>query len=321
MKSSSWFDLVLLSCLWGCAYPLGKIAIETAGPLTVSAGRVGIAALVLSLVVRLRHDPLPRTWFEWRFFVAVGVLNSVIPYCLILWGMTRIASGVAATITAMTPVITLVAGHYLFASERMDVRRVVSVGIGMAGIAVIVGSDPATLASGDIVARLAVLGATISSALSYVVAARFLQGGPSISAPVASWGQMCSATLVLLPVSLVVDRPWKAATWAPGTTLAILGLAIPCTVVAYLLFYRLSAGAGAANTSLVTLLAPIVSLTLGMIALSEQPRAYHLVGMALVGLALVGTDGRVVQALFMKARPVGIHHPRPRVARSTPPMK
>jgi drug/metabolite transporter (DMT)-like permease len=283
--------LAALALLWGASYFFGKVAVEDIGPLTVVFGRVVVAAAILSLMIRARGMSLPATRQAWVPSFVMGAINSAIPYTLIFWGETRISSGLAAILTAMVPIFTVIVAHLLTTDERLSPAKAAGIGLGMAGVLVILGDDLGGLASGSGLAKLAVIGATISYAFSGIYGRRLKGQAPLVLA----WGQMCAASVLLLPLVLVVDRPWATAQWRLDAVLSVLALAVFSTAIAYLLFFRLLARIGATNTSLVTFLIPVSSLLLGFLFLDEPLVAIQLLGMLLIASGMAVTDGRLLR--------------------------
>jgi drug/metabolite transporter (DMT)-like permease len=136
---------------------------------------------------------------------------------------------------------------------------------------------------------VAIIGATISYALSGIYGRRLKGKTPLMLA----WGQMCAATVLLLPLVLIVDRPWISATWTTDAVLSVIALATLCTALAYMIFFRLLATVGATNTSLVTFLIPVSSLVLGTLFLDEALVLVQLLGMLLIVAGMAVIDGRL----------------------------
>ncbi len=289
MNARDWLMLLALSGVWGASYFFGKVAVEDIGPLTVVLGRVALAAAILYLVIRLRGIAIPTSRADWQGFFVMGLLNSAIPYSLIFWGETRIDSGLAAILTATVPIFTVIVAHFWTVDERMNPAKAAGIGLGMAGVVVIMGSDLGAIGSGSGLAKLAIIGATISYAFSGIYGRRLKGKTPLVLA----WGQMCAATVFLLPLVLFVDRPWSSATWTTDAVLSVIALATLCTALAYMIFFRLLATVGATNTSLVTFLIPVSSLVLGTLFLDEELVLVQLLGMLLIigGMAVI--DGRL----------------------------
>jgi drug/metabolite transporter (DMT)-like permease len=292
MTASEWTLLLVLSLLWGGSFFLTGVALTALPPLTVVLLRVGLAALILGLAARLAGARLPRQAGIWRAFLGMGILNNVVPFCLIVWSQTHIASGLAAILNAATPLFAVIVAHRLTADERMTGNRLVGVLIGFAGVAVMVG--PSVLGGGgEWPAELASLGAALTYAFAGVYGRRF--GRMGVPPLVTAAGQVAASTLVLLPVVLVVDRPWTLPAPGPVVWAAVLGAAALSTALAFVIYFRLLATAGAANVLLVTLLVPVSAILLGALVLGERLEPRHYGGMAVIALALAAVDGRLLR--------------------------
>ncbi len=291
MAASEWAMLVGLSVLWGGSFFFTGVALTALPPVTLVVLRVGIAALILNLALPLAGIPRPRGRTVWGAFVVMGVLNNVVPFCLIVWGQTRIASGLAAILNATTPLFTVVVAHWLTSDERMTGSRLAGVLVGFTGVAVMIGMPASAGPGADGPAQLAVLGAALSYALAGVFGRRFAR--LSVPPLATAAGQVTASTFLLLPVALVVDRPWSLPVPDAPVWGAVAGIATLSTALAYLLYFRLLARAGATNLLLVTFLIPVSAILLGALVLGEHLDLRHYGGMALIGFGLAAIDGRV----------------------------
>jgi drug/metabolite transporter (DMT)-like permease len=290
MSALEWGLLLTLSVLWGGTFLFQKVALAALPPFTVLLVRVGLAAAALGLMARVTGHRLPPLGRAWTAFVVMATLNNVIPFSLILWGQTRIASGLAAILNACTPLFTAVLAHFLTADERLTPRRVAGVLLGLAGVVLMIGPDTLGGLGRDVLAQLAVLAAGVSYTCAGIFGRRFAGTPPLVTAT----GQVTASTVLILPVALLVDRPWSLA--APGTRvwLALLGLAIISTALGYIVYFRILATAGATNLLLVTLLMPAIAVALGAYVLGERLAPRHLGGLALVAAGLAVIDGRAL---------------------------
>jgi drug/metabolite transporter (DMT)-like permease len=141
MGASEWILLIILSILWGGSFFFFKVLVDVLPPVTVVLGRVGLAAIALNLLVLARGDFMPSSVRLWRQFFAMGMLNNVIPFTLIVLGETRIASGLASILNATTPLFTVIAAHFLTTSERLTWAKIAGVLFGFLGVAVLIGPD------------------------------------------------------------------------------------------------------------------------------------------------------------------------------------
>ncbi len=288
--------LFVLSILWGGSFFFVGVAVSDLPPFTIVALRVGLAALALGAVARLTGQGMRFNRQIWLAFAGMGILNNAIPFSLVVWGQTHIASGLASILNATTPLFTVIVAHALTRDEKMTRPRLAGVVVGLAGVALMIGPDALAGLGTNIVAQLAVLGAAVSYALAGVFGRGFQRAG--IRPLASASGQLTSSTLVLLPLALLIDQPWSLAMPAGETWAAIAGLALLSTSLAYVIYFRILAVAGATNLLLVTFLIPVSAIALGILVLGEQLAARHLAGMAVIGLSLAAIDGRLYRRLL-----------------------
>ena len=299
MSSLEWSMLLALSVLWGGSFFFVGVAVTELPLFTIVVLRVGLAALALHAVVRVAGVDMPMDLRSWRIFVASGVLNNVVPFTLIVYAQTHIASGVASILNATTPLFAVVVAHLLTRDEKLTKGRAAGVVVGFAGVVVMIGGGALDALGIDIVAQLASLGAALCYAFGGIYGRRF--GAVGISPLAAATGQMTASSVILIPIMLVVDRPWTLPMPSGGTVAAVLGLALLATALAYLLYFRILATAGATNLLLVTFLIPVTAIVLGIGLLGESLEPRHLAGMALIALGLAAIDGRPMRALARAA--------------------
>lgn len=295
MTARVWAWLLSLAVLWGCTYFFAKVALGELAPLSVVFGRVAIAALALNLVLAATVGSLFQRNVPWRTFLAMGLLNNLIPFGLIFWGQTQIASALAAILNATTPLFTLIVAHFLTQDERITPVKLAALIVGISGVAVLMGPEALTSGHG-FWGQIACLGAALSYAFAGIYGRRFKTMG--IAPLDAAAGQLTASTMLILPIMLIADRPWLLPSFPSASVWASLaGLALLSTALAYVLYFRILAAAGATNLLLVTFLIPPTAILLGTVFLGEHLLPRHLAGMALIGLSLVAIDGRLLRFL------------------------
>ncbi|WP_395459196.1 DMT family transporter [Azospirillum melinis] len=295
MDLTDWSLLVALSILWGGSFFFVGIAVRELPPLTIVAMRVALAALALGGLLRILGLPMPRDRRTWIAFFGMGALNNLLPFCLIVWGQTQISSGVASVLNATTPLFGVLVAHVLTRDEKMTGNRLAGVLVGFAGVAVMIGPTALAGLGNGLLPQLAVLGAALSYSFAGIFGRRFK--GMGVSPLVTATGQVTASTLMLVPVALLVERPWtlpmpSAAAWG-----AVIGIALLSTALAYVIFFRILASAGATNLMLVTFLIPVSAILLGGLFLGELLAVRHGVGMALIAGGLAAIDGRLFARL------------------------
>jgi len=180
--------------------------------------------------------------------------------------------------------------------ERLTWPRVIGVIAGLIGVAIMVGSDALAGIGGELLAQLAILGAAVSYAVAGVYGRRFRRFGTTPTQTAA--GQLAGSTLLLLPVALAWDQPWELPLPSMTIWLAVVSLALFSTALAYIIYFRVLANAGATNLMLVTFLVPISAGLLGVLILGEHLTGGQLIGMLLIGIGLAAIDGRPLTALI-----------------------
>ncbi|WP_119304933.1 DMT family transporter [Dongia deserti] len=298
MSPLDWSLLLALSMLWGGSFFFVGVAVEALPPFAIVLLRVAIAALALHAVVRLTRTAMPWDGHTWLAFFGMGLLNNAIPFSLIVWGQTQIASGLASILNATTPLFTVLVAHVLTADERLSRGRFAGILLGLAGVVVLIGPEALHGLGKDVLAQLAILGAALSYGFAAIFGRRFKRMGVPPLATAA--GQVTASSLMLLPVTMLVDHPWHLE--VPGLPVwgAVLGLALLSTALAYVVFFRILASAGAVNLSLVTFLIPVSAIVLGSAFLHETLAPVDFIGMALIGLGLAAIDGRLLPRLGIR---------------------
>ncbi len=286
MSLKNWGLLFLLALLWGGSFFFYKILVAVLPPVTVVLGRVGIAAVALNLWLIAAGTPMPLDGKLWARFLVLGLLNNVIPYILIAWGETRITSGMASILNATTPIFMVIVAHLLTHDEKLSAAKTIGIGFGFAGTAILIGPDVFDGGS-ELWGELAVVAASCVYAFA-AINSRAFRGLPPLH---AAAGQCTGGALILLPLSLIVDRPWTLPMPGAGTWASLLTIAIVNTAIAYWVYYKILGTVGVTYISLVTFLIPVMALLLGVLLLDEGITAQALLGMAVIAAGLAAIDG------------------------------
>ena len=267
--------LAAVALLWGASFMFIKIAVRELAPATLVAGRIGIGALTMALVVPFLaggRATVAAIRANLGWLVVVGLVNMALPFWLLSWGETRIDSGLASIIQGSVPIFNAVIAFGFFRDVRVTGLRLLGVGIGFVGVALLVGAQP----QGKVVVALAVVGMALCYAVGQLGAARHLG---SVQPPVVALATTDVAALAVLPFG-IAQAPDHLPHWK--TIGSVLALGIPLTALAFLLFYAIIAGAGAAYASLVTYLVPPIALLYGAIFLGERFGVAAIGGLALI---------------------------------------
>ncbi|MFL6721260.1 MAG: DMT family transporter [Sphingomonas sp.] len=299
MNGRDWLILGTLAVIWGGAFFFIGVVVRHVPPLTYVFLRLSIAAVALWLFLRLKGQSVGLPREVWGSILVLALLNNALPFALFGWGQTHIASGLASILNATTPIWGVVVAHLLTHDERMSARKTAGVLLGVGGVAVMIGPTLLSSLGSDALAQLACVTAALCYALAAVWARRFKRMG--LSPLSVTTGQLTAGALIMLPLSLLIDRPWTQPLPPLTAWGAIMALALLCTAFAYLLYFRLIETSGATNALLVTLLVPPVAILLGALFLAEHLAPQDFGGLALIALGLAAIDGRLL-SLFSGRR-------------------
>ena len=298
MNRSDWLVLLILALIWGGAFFCIGVAVRHVQPLTYVWLRLTIAAGGLWAYVHIKRETVRLPRAAWGSILLLAILNNALPFALFGWGQTHIASGLASILNATTPIWGVVVAHLLTNDERMTPRKLAGVLLGFGGVATMIGPTLLSSLGGGALPQLACVAASLSYALAAVWARRFRRQG--ISPLSVTIGQLTAGAIVMLPLAMIVDRPWTQAFPPITAWSAIFALALLCTALGYVLYFRLIATSGATNALLVTLLVPPVAILLGSLFLGETLVLQDFIGLGLIALGLAAIDGRLISLAWAR---------------------
>jgi drug/metabolite transporter (DMT)-like permease len=279
--------LVLLAAIWGSSYLFIRVAVAPLGPLVVAFLRVFIAGLGLLAFATFRRRRAEIPGIS-KPFLILGLLNSAVPYGLIALAELHLTASMAGILNATTPLFTAVVVA-MWSKERLAAKTILGLVMGFAGVAVLVGWNPAPFDGWLALSVAAMLLASLSYGVASAYAKRALSGISSLG---AAAGQQISAAVILVPFGLATASMGKSDT-SPSirVALAMLALGLLCTSVAYLLYFHLIASVGAVNTISVTFLIPIFGIAWSALFLGEAVRPAMAVGLAVILASVVLVTG------------------------------
>jgi len=292
MKQSEWAMLVLLSVFWGGSFFFVKVALRGLQPFAIVFLRVILAAVILTGVVYLGGRRLPSVPRVWGAYFVMGALNNAIPFSLIVWGQTQVDSGVASILNATTPIFTVLLAHFMTSDERLTIRKILGVCLGFLGVYILLQPELKDGFSWRGLGQVAVLGAAVSYSLAGIFGKRFKTTSPVVN----SAGMLMCSSIVMFPLVLMTGALGLSQPSAAAVA-AVFGLATVSTALAYLLYFRILAAAGATNVLLVTFLIPVSALLLGVGVLGEVIHLLEYAGMGCIFLGLMVIDGRVLNGI------------------------
>ena len=274
--------LVVLATLWGGSYTFIKLGVATIPPVTLIAGRTLIAAMLLLVIMAGRGVRMPDDAATWRRFLFQACLNSVIPWTLIAWAERSVDAGLATILNSTSPIftffLTLVVAH----QDKPSWRKLFGVVAGMAGICLIIGVQALHGFGEQLVAQVAIVVATIC----YAGGAVFSRGFKGLDPIAPAAGSLLCGAAILLPVSMVAERPWNVMPSATSL-LALAGLAAFSTAIAFVIYFRLIQTLGSVGTTAQAYLRVPIGVALGVLLLGERlaPTAWIGLACVVVGVA------------------------------------
>jgi drug/metabolite transporter (DMT)-like permease len=292
IDARDWSLLGLLSILWGGSFFFNGVVLRELPPLTVVLLRVVLAAIILLPLLWVYRIRFPKGLSGWKPFFAIGLLNNVLPFSLIVMGQTYIASGLASILNATTPLFTVVV-MAAAGEEKLHARRVAGIVAGLIGVIILHG-EGLGFKTGQGIGILLCLAAAFSYGLSALLARRLLSDSPPLG---TATFQMLASAVMMTVVAGIFERPWQLVMPGATTRLAVTGLAALSTALAYIVFFQILRRSGATNVMLVTLLIPVTAILLGYLVLGESISLREIIGALVIGSALLLIDGRVLELL------------------------
>jgi len=295
MRPLDWGMLIVLSIFWGGSFLFVGIAVSDFPAITLAFLRVIIGTVFLWLVLISMRLKMPTKPQLWASFFVMGALNGAVPFTLIAWGQSHVASGVASILIAVTPLFAVVGAHFATTDERMTAGRLAGVLAGLFGVIVLIGPEALVGFGSGLLGQIAIILAAVLYASASIYGRRFSKQG--IPPLVVATGQVSTANVMLLPLVLLIDKPWQLAAPSALSWAAIGSLGIISTGVAYLIYFRVLATAGATNLMLVNFLVPVTAIVLGILVLNEVLLTQHIAGMLLIAAGLALMDGRAFKKI------------------------
>ena len=280
--------LLLLAMLWGASYTFIRIGVSTIPPITLIAARTAIAGIILWAVMHLRGVRFPRDAANWRRFLFQACLNSVIPWTLLAFGERTLEAGLATILNSTSPIFAVLLSLGVSRREPLTTRKLFGVLTGMAGICLIVGVQALAGFGEQLTAQIL----TVLAALCYAGAALFGRGFKDLDPIAPAAGSLVCGAAILIPASLLIERPWALAP-STSSVLALIALAAFSTALAFVIYFRLISTLGSVGTTAQAYLRVPVGVALGVVFLGERPSSTAWIGLACV---VIGVGAMTIPA-------------------------
>lgn len=292
MGTTEWLMLLTLALIWGASFIFNALALEAFSTEVIVFARVVIGAVFLTLLLAMMGVYLPRDAAVWRTFLVMAMLQNVLPFTLIVWGQQHVSAGLASIFNGTTPFFTVLVAQAFTSDEKITPLKALGLLAGFIGVVIIIGPEALDGLSDAGLGKFAILAASLCYGLSLVWARRFSGLKPGV----APAGMLWCSSLIMVPfaaLSVAYGGVWQIAEVPTLSIIALFGLGILCSAIAYLLFFVIIKRAGATNASLVTFIIPISAVGMGYLFLGEVLSLSVLPGVVMIFIGLMLVDGRV----------------------------
>jgi len=256
--------LLILSTLWGASYALIRMGVATIPPITLIAARTLIAGSILLVWMICKGISMPRDPAVWRRFFVQAMLNSVVPFTLIAWAERSVEAGLATILNSASPVLAFLGTWLITRHESVTPRKLFGVTAGLVGICLVVGTTAFQGLGNQLLAQLAIVAATVC----YAGAALYGRSFKGLPAAAPAAGSLLVGAVLLVPVSVFVDKPW---TLHPSnhSLVALIALSVFSTALAFLIYFRLVQTLGPVGTTAQAYLRVPIGVAIGVGFLGE----------------------------------------------------
>lgn len=283
--------LLVLATLWGASYTFIKVGVETIPPITFIAARTIIAGSILSVIIRWRGLRFPRDRKTWARFAVQACLNSAVPFTLIAWAEVTADAGLATILNSTTPIFAFLLTFLVTRHEAVTTAKLFGVVSGMIGTCLIVGVSALSGLGHGFWAQLAV----VTASVFYAGGAIFGKGFRGMDPMIPAAGSLICGAALLLPVSIIVDRPWTLRP-AADSIAALIALSVFSTAMAFVIYFRLMQTLGSVGATAQAYLRVPIGVSIGVLFLGERITATMWIGSFCVILGVIAMTFPVKKA-------------------------
>ena len=291
-KAFDYFVLTLLSLLWASAFFNIKIATYSYGTLTIVFLRIFFGAIPVVLLCYIKKIKIEAFSKDWYWFATIGVVNLVIPFFLIAYGVKNVQSNLAAILMASTPLSASLLAHFFTKNEKINLIKSLGVLLGFTGI-VFLFSDNILINKNNYISALLILCGSTFYVIGGLLTLKISnKKNENVTASILIWG-----TLVLFPISFILEQPWNLSPRL-DSTISLLYLGVFSTGIAWLLRFYILKHNGLVFQAQVAYLIPIFGVILGFLILGEliTPKVIISLLAVIIGIYIVkkGSKNKVV---------------------------
>jgi drug/metabolite transporter (DMT)-like permease len=292
MKSKDWFFIILLGTLWGSSFFFIEFLLEMLSPFLIVYLRVALAAILLLFILFIKQVKVSlNVSLIFNLFI-MAMLNNVLPFLLIAYGQQSVTGGLASILNANTSLLTILIAALLIPGEKLSFNRAGGAIVGICGVIVAVGYENIFQIYENNLGKYLILLATLSYALAGVWAKLRLDGVPAL---IAATGMLTASAIILTPFAFFYNSDELANLSLSAFSMSAL-FAILCSVLAYIIYFKILESAGAGNLLICTVIIPPSAILLNSLFLNQAVSQSELIGLLIILVGLIVLDGRYIKS-------------------------
>ena len=292
MKSKDWLMIICLGTLWGSSFFFVELLLETLSPFLIVYLRVALAAILLLFILLIKQVKVTlNVSLIFNLFI-MAMLNNVLPFLLIAYGQQTVTGGLASILNANTSLLTILIAPLLIPSEKLSFNRVGGAIIGICGVIIAVGYENIFQIYENNLGKYLILLATLSYALASVWAKLRLDGVPAL---ISATGMLTGSAIILTPIAFFYNFDELANLSLSAFSMSAL-FAILCSVLAYIIYFKILESAGASNLLVCTVIIPPSAIVLNSLFLNQAVSQSEIIGLLIIIVGLIVLDGRYIKS-------------------------
>ena len=292
MKSKDWFMIVSLGTLWGSSFFFVELLLEMLSPFLIVYLRVALAAILLLFILLIKQVKVTLNASLIFSLFIMAILNNVLPFLLIAYGQQTVTGGLASILNANTSLLTILIAPLLIPSEKLSFNRVGGAIIGVCGVIIAVGYENIFQIYENNLGKYLILLATLSYALASVWAKLTLDGVPAL---ISATGMLTGSAIILTPIAFFYNFDELSNLSLSAFSMSAL-FAILCSVLAYIIYFKILESAGASNLLVCTIIIPPSAIVLNSIFLNQAVSQSETIGLLIIIMGLIVLDGRYIKS-------------------------
>ena len=292
MKSKDWLMIICLGTLWGSSFFFVELLLEMLSPFLIVYLRVTLAAILLLFILLTKQVKVTlNASLIFNLFI-MAILNNVLPFLLIVYGQQTVTGGLASILNANTSLLTILIAPLLIPSEKLSFNRVGGAIIGICGVIIAVGYENIFQIYENNLGKYLILLATLSYALASVWAKLRLDGVPAL---ISATGMLTGSAIILTPIAFFYNFDELAHLSLSAFSMSAL-FAVLCSVLAYIIYFKILESAGASNLLVCTVIIPPSAIVLNSLFLNQAVSQSEIIGLLIIIVGLIVLDGRYIKS-------------------------